>query len=101
MVPSRGPVTVHASGIAKSDPFRLVGDYAVAWTAQADSEAGCHSGATLERTDGEYTGLRLTRDVYYDAALHTGSSNLYGMNGSLSFVEETGSCNWSFTFTPR
>jgi len=97
----RSPVTVSGSSIGKSDPFRLVGDYAVTWTAQANSQSGCYNGATLERTDGEYTGLRLARDTYDGAALHTGSSNLYGMDGAQFYVDATGSCKWSFTFTPR
>jgi hypothetical protein len=102
ILPGRSPVTASGSGASASDTLRLVGDYSVTWTAQSTDVAGCFISATLERTDGVYTGLRLARDRYDSTALHSGSSNLYGLGGGAQYyVDETGGCTWSFTFTPR
>ena len=95
------PVTITGSGISKSKPFALAGDYEVTWTAQADSSGGCYHGASLQRADGEFTFETLVNELISDAKPHSGTTNLYNLDATQYYVDASSGCSWSFTFTPQ
>lgn len=98
---SRTARTVTGSGIAKSEPFALAGDYSVKWTATPDSDTGCYHGANLERADGELFFEPLVNELLDSRSPKSGSTRLYGMVATRYYVEVSSGCAWSFTFTPE
>jgi hypothetical protein len=98
--PTRAAVTVKGTGISKSKPFHLAGNYAVTWTAQSSSSVGCYHGADLQRADGTAMFETLVNEVFSDAKSHTGSTNLYNLDDAQYYVDASSGCAWSFTFNP-
>jgi hypothetical protein len=99
--PARTPVTVTGSGISKSKPFHLEGNYAVDWTATPASSGGCFHGASLERADGTSLFESLANAILKDAEPKTGSTNLYNLDAADYYVNASSGCEWSFTFKPQ
>jgi hypothetical protein len=98
--PARSPVTVTGSGIEKSKPFALSGNYSVAWTATPDSDTGCYHGADLERADGEFMIETLVNEILDSKAPKSGTTQLYNLDATNYYVDANSGCSWSFTFTP-
>jgi hypothetical protein len=97
---ARSAVTVKGTGISKSKPFHLAGNYAVTWTAQSSSSVGCYHGADLQRADGTTMFETLVNESISDAKPHTGATNLYNLDDAQYYVDASSGCAWSFTFTP-
>lgn len=96
----RAPHTLTGSGISKTAPFDLQGDYTVTWQATPDSQYGCYMGASLERADGQFIDELLVNEILNSSAPKSGSTRLYGLDAARYYVDANSGCKWSFTFTP-
>lgn len=97
---TRSAQTITGSGISKSQPFELEGDYNVTWTATPDSDVGCYHGANLQRADGSSIFEVLANELLNSKAPKTGSTRLYGLDRGRYYVDASSGCAWSFTFSP-
>lgn len=98
--PARSAQTITGSGISKSAPFTLSGDYEVRWTATPTSDSGCYHGASLERADGEFMNETLANEILDNRTPQSGATRLYGMDDARYYVDASSGCKWSFTFSP-
>jgi len=88
--------TFNGSGSAMSEPFRLLGDVEVEWTARPASSTGCHMRAVL------HVATTPTEDeVLIDGETLTPTSRTQTLEALIDndyVIEVASDCDWSFRF---
>jgi hypothetical protein len=99
--PARHSVTFSGAGSMSTASVHLAGDYFMAWTAQAATNAGCYHAAALKQADGGLSNLPFVAVTVDNASPRAGATGTLTLDPADYYVWSSSGCAWTVTLTPE